>query len=172
MAKKTRAGSGGGTGGTPATVALERAGARFALHAYEHDPATASYGEEAARALGVEPGRVFKTLVADVDGILTVAVVPVAGSLDLKALAAAVGGKRAAMADPAAAERTTGYVRGGISPLGQRKRLPTVVDASALGHDTVFVSAGKRGLEVELAPDDLVKLTDAVSARIGRATAS
>ncbi|MFD9443985.1 Cys-tRNA(Pro) deacylase [Streptomyces sp. NPDC060006] len=157
------------TGGTPATVALTAAGVEFTVHAYAHDPAHPSYGEEAAEAMGVSPDRVFKTLVADVDGELTVAVVPVAGSLDLKALAAAVGGKRAAMADPAAAERTTGYVRGGISPLGQRRRLRTVLDASAGGHATICVSAGRRGLEVELAPDDLVKLTDAVLAPVGRA---
>ncbi|GAA1188168.1 Cys-tRNA(Pro) deacylase [Streptomyces hebeiensis] len=156
------------SGGTPATVALTAAGAAFTLHAYEHDPASASYGEEAAEALGVSPERVFKTLVADVDGELTVAVVPVAGSLDLKALASAVGGKRATMADPAAAERTTGYVRGGISPLGQRKRLRTVVDSSAEAYETVCVSAGRRGLEVELSPKDLTGLTSAVVAPIGR----
>lgn len=165
MAKKARK----QPGGTPATVALTAAGTAYTLHEYAHDPASPSYGEEAARALGVSPERVFKTLVADVDGELTVAVVPVAGSLDLKALAAAVGGKRAAMADPAAAERTTGYVRGGISPLGQRKRLRTVLDASAAGHPTVCVSAGRRGLEVELAPADLAALTSAVLAPIGRA---
>ena len=119
--------------------------------------------------MGVSPERVFKTLVADVDGALVVAVVPVAGSLDLKALATAVGGKRAAMADPALAERTTGYVRGGISPLGQRKKLRTVLDASADGHDMICVSAGRRGLEVELSPRDLLKLTGAVAAPIGRA---
>jgi Cys-tRNA(Pro)/Cys-tRNA(Cys) deacylase len=135
---------------------------------YDHDPASASYGLEAAAALGVEPARVFKTLLADVDGRLVVAVVPVSGSLDLKALAAAVGGKKAAMADPAAAERATGYVLGGISPLAQRKRLPTVVDATALTHDTVLVSGGRRGLDVELAPADLVRLTGATSAVIGR----
>ncbi|MFF5568589.1 Cys-tRNA(Pro) deacylase [Streptomyces sp. NPDC012623] len=167
MAKKTRKQQ---TGGTPATVALTAAGTAYTLHTYEHDPASPSYGEEAARALGVAPERVFKTLVADVDGELTVAVVPVAGSLDLKALAAAVGGRRAAMADPAAAERTTGYVRGGISPLGQRKRLRTVVDASAGGHATVCVSAGRRGLEVELSPADLASLTGATLAPIGRAS--
>ncbi|WP_419994165.1 Cys-tRNA(Pro) deacylase [Streptomyces boninensis] len=157
------------SGGTPATVALTAAGKPFTIHAYEHDPAAASYGEEAAEALGVDPGQVFKTLVADVDGTLTVAVVPVAGSLDLKALASATGGKRASMADPAAAERTTGYVRGGISPLGQRKRLPTVVDASASSYETVCVSAGRRGLEIELAPADLAELTNAVLAPIARA---
>ncbi|MFE1960353.1 Cys-tRNA(Pro) deacylase [Streptomyces sp. NPDC059479] len=166
MAKKSKKQQ---SGGTPATVALTAAGTAYTLHAYEHDPASASYGEEAAEALGVSPDRVFKTLVADVDGELTVAVVPVAGSLDLKALAAAVGGKRAAMANPAAAERTTGYVRGGISPLGQRKRLRTVLDASAESHPTICVSAGRRGLEVELSPKDLATLTTATLAPIGRA---
>jgi len=156
-------------GGTPATVALTAAGTAYTVHSYDHDPSHPSYGEEAAEAMGVSPDRVFKTLVADVDGTLTVAVVPVAGQLDLKALAAAVGGKRAAMADPSLAERTTGYVRGGISPLGQRKKLPTVLDASAGAHATICVSAGRRGLEVELAPEDLTKLTEAVVAPIGRA---
>ncbi|TGZ18657.1 Cys-tRNA(Pro)/Cys-tRNA(Cys) deacylase [Streptomyces sp. S816] len=156
------------SGGTPATVALNAAGVEFTVHAYDHDPSHPSYGEEAAEAMGVSPDRVFKTLVADVDGNLVVGVVPVAGTLDLKALASAVGGKRAAMADPALAERTTGYVRGGISPLGQRKRLPTVLDDSALAHTTICVSAGRRGLEVELAPGDLAELTGAVSAPIGR----
>ncbi|MEU2260122.1 Cys-tRNA(Pro) deacylase [Streptomyces sp. NPDC019645] len=164
MAKKARKQQ----GGTPATVALTAAGTTFSVHAYEHDPASPSYGEEAAQALGVAPERVFKTLVADVDGELTVAVVPVAGQLDLKALATAVGGKRASMADPAAAERTTGYVRGGISPLGQRKRLRTVLDSSASAYPTICVSAGRRGLEVELSPTDLASLTHAVLAPIGR----
>ncbi|WP_433342838.1 Cys-tRNA(Pro) deacylase [Streptomyces sp. CA-253872] len=167
MAKKAKKND--QAGGTPATVALMRAGTAYTLHSYAHDPAHPSYGEEAAEALGVTPERVFKTLVAEVDGTLTVAVVPVAGSLDLKALAAAVGGKRAVMADPAAAERTTGYVRGGISPLGQRRPLPTVIDASAGAHPTICVSAGRRGLEVELAPADLASLTKAVLAPIGRA---
>ncbi|MFF9686314.1 Cys-tRNA(Pro) deacylase [Streptomyces sp. NPDC014623] len=166
MAKKSRKQQ---AGGTPATVALTTAGTEFTVHSYDHDPASPSYGEEAAEALGVSADRVFKTLVADVDGELVVAVVPVAGSLDLKALASAVGGKRAAMADPAAAERTTGYVRGGISPLGQRRRLRTVLDASAAAHPTICVSAGRRGLEVELAASDLAALTDAVVAPIGRA---
>lgn len=165
MAKKSRKQQ---PGGTPATVALTAAGVPFTVHSYDHDPAHPSYGEEAAEAMGVPPDRVFKTLVAEVDGVLTVAVVPVAGRLDLKALASAAGGKRAAMADPALAERTTGYVRGGISPLGQRKRLPTVVDESAALHDTVCVSAGRRGLEVELSPKDLTDLTSAVLAPIGR----
>ncbi|MEU3923360.1 Cys-tRNA(Pro) deacylase [Streptomyces sp. NPDC002659] len=167
MAKKPKKSA--TSGGTPATVALTAAGTAFTVHAYDHDPASASYGDEAAEALGIRPDRVFKTLVADVDGELTVAIVPVAGQLDLKALAAAVGAKRATMADPAAAERTTGYVRGGISPLGQRKRLRTVLDASASDHATICVSAGRRGLEVELSPSDLASLTGAVLAPIGRA---
>ncbi len=154
--------------GTPATIALTKAKVPFTVHAYDHDPASPSYGEEAASALGVPAERVFKTLVAAVDGKLTVAVVPVSGSLDLKALAAAAGGKKAAMADPAEAERATGYVLGGISPLGQRKRLPTVVDITASDHATVHVSAGRRGLEIELAPADLVRLTAAVLAPVGR----
>ncbi|MFI9466431.1 Cys-tRNA(Pro) deacylase [Streptomyces sp. NPDC052492] len=165
MAKKSKKQQ---SGGTPATVALTAAGVPFTVHSYDHDPSHPSYGEEAAEAMGVSPDRVFKTLVADVDGTLTVAVVPVAGQLDLKALASAAGGKRAAMADPALAERTTGYVRGGISPLGQRKKLPTVLDASADRHATICVSAGRRGLEVELAPADLAALTSATVAPIGR----
>ncbi|MFG3658916.1 Cys-tRNA(Pro) deacylase [Streptomyces sp. NPDC047706] len=157
------------SGGTPATVALTAAGVDFTIHSYDHDPAHPSFGEEAAQAMGVSPERVFKTLVADVDGTLTVAVVPVAGTLDLKALASAVGGKKAAMADPALAERTTGYVRGGISPLGQRRRLPTVLDTTAADHATICVSAGRRGLEVELSPQDLAALTAATLAPVGRA---
>lgn len=156
------------TGGTPATVALTRAGIDFTLRPYEHDPRAASYGLEAAAALGVAPERVFKTLLADLDGQLVVGVVPVTGQLDLKALARALGGSRAAMADPAAAERATGYVVGGISPIGQRKRHRTVVDESALTHDRVLVSGGRRGLDIELAPADLLAATDAVTARIGR----
>ncbi|HET9655587.1 MAG TPA: Cys-tRNA(Pro) deacylase [Kineosporiaceae bacterium] len=147
-------------------------GIAHTLRAYDHDPRAhdrgLAYGLEAAQALGIEPQRVFKTLVADVDGALTVAVVPVDAQLDLKALAGAAGGKRAAMADPAAAERATGYVVGGISPLGQRRRLATVVDASALDFPTVLVSAGRRGLDVELAPADLVRLTGARTAGIAR----
>ncbi|MEU9551723.1 Cys-tRNA(Pro) deacylase [Streptomyces werraensis] len=165
MAKKSKKQQ---SNGTPATVALTAAGVPFTVHSYDHDPSHPSYGEEAAEAMGVSPDRVFKTLVADVDGGLTVAVVPVAGQLDLKALASAAGGKRASMADPALAERTTGYVRGGISPLGQRKKLPTVLDESATRHETICVSAGRRGLEVELAPADLATLTSAVLAPIGR----
>jgi Cys-tRNA(Pro)/Cys-tRNA(Cys) deacylase len=129
-------------------------------------PDSPNYGAEVAAALGVPAERVYKTLVTEVDGALTVAVVPVTGDLDLKALAAAAGGKRAVLADRTLAERTTGYVRGGISPLGQRKRLPTVVDASAAEHETIYVSAGRRGLQVELSPHDLVRLTDAKLAAI------
>ncbi|GAA3034646.1 Cys-tRNA(Pro) deacylase [Streptomyces glomeratus] len=170
-AREAHANRAGGrrAGGTPATVALTAAGVDFTVHSYDHDPSHPSFGEEAAEAMGVSPDRVFKTLVADVDGALVVGVVPVAGSLDLKALATAVGGKRAAMADPALAERTTGYVRGGISPLGQRKKLRTVLDASASSHATICVSAGRRGLEVEVSPTDLAALTEATLAPIGRA---
>ena len=148
---------------------LERARVTYALRSY--DPAHSAdrgHGEAAVAALGADPRQVFKTLVARVDGALTVAVVPVSGALDLKALAAAVGGRKAVMADPTDAERATGYVVGGISPLGQRKALPTVVDDSALGWPTVMVSAGRRGLQVELAPGDLVRLTRARTASIGR----
>ena len=154
--------------GTTATAALERAGVPFTVHEYPHDPRAESYGQEASQALGVSPDRVFKTLVAEVDGALVTGVVPVEGQLDLKALAAACGGKKAAMAQVAAAERATGYVAGGISPVGQRKRLPVVVDASALGFETVFCSAGRRGLEIELAPADLVRATGATVAEISR----
>jgi Cys-tRNA(Pro)/Cys-tRNA(Cys) deacylase len=154
--------------GTPATLLLEREGVPHTVHAYEVDPHAGSYGEAAAQALGVEPERMLKTLLATVDGKLVCGVVPVAGSLDLKALAHAVGGKRGAMAEPAVAERSTGYVVGGISPLGQRTRLPTVVDETAELWDTVVVSAGRRGLSVELAPVDLVRLTGAVLADVSR----
>jgi Cys-tRNA(Pro)/Cys-tRNA(Cys) deacylase len=153
--------------GTPATKALDGVRIAYSLHTYSVDADAPNYGAEVAAALGVTPGRVFKTLITEVDGALTVAIVPVTGDVDLKALAAAAGGKRATLADRAVAERTTGYVRGGISPLGQRKRLPTVLDSSAQEHATVYVSAGRRGLQVELAPADLVRLTDAVVASIG-----
>jgi Cys-tRNA(Pro)/Cys-tRNA(Cys) deacylase len=154
--------------GTPATRLLAQRKVPHTVHAYQHDPRAGSYGLAAADALGVPPERVFKTLVAAVDGGLAVGIVPVAGSLDLKSLAAAVGGKRATLADPADAERSTGYVLGGISPLGQRKHLPTVLDASATDHPTVFVSAGRRGLEIELTPTDLAHLTAAILAPIAR----
>lgn len=154
---------------TPAVRALERAGVEHTLHGYDPEHAEGrGYGPAAVAALGQDPRQVFKTLVARVDRALTVAVVPVAGSLDLKALAAATGGRKATMADPADAQRSTGYVLGGISPLGQRTALPTVVDESALGFATVLVSAGRRGLQVELAPADLVRLTRARTAAIGR----
>jgi Cys-tRNA(Pro)/Cys-tRNA(Cys) deacylase len=156
----------GRAGGTPATVALGRAGVAFTLHPYAHDEAAVRYGDEAAAALGVDPDRIFKTLLADLGGELVVAVVPVSRQLDLKALAASLGARRATMADPGAATRSTGYVLGGISPFGQRTRLRTVVDASAERFPTVYVSAGKRGLQLELAPADLRAVTAAISAPI------
>jgi Cys-tRNA(Pro)/Cys-tRNA(Cys) deacylase len=155
--------------GTPALVALTAAGVPHTAHVYEHDPANdVGYGLEAAHVLGVPPEQVFKTLLTTVDGVLTVAVVPVTGKLDLKALAHAVGGKKAAMAERAAAERATGYVVGGISPLGQKTAHPTVLDETAWLFDTVLVSGGRRGLDVELAPGDLVRLTGATVADIAR----
>ena len=153
--------------GTPATAALAAAGVPFVLHPYTHDPSAASYGAEAAEALGIDPSRVFKTLMVEVEGRLAVGIVPVSGTLDLKAFAAALGAKKAAMADPAAAQRRTGYVLGGISPLGQRLPSPTVLDSSAVGLQTLLVSGGKRGLDIELAPADLIRLTQAVTAPIG-----
>jgi Cys-tRNA(Pro)/Cys-tRNA(Cys) deacylase len=155
-------------GGTPATVALAQAGIAFTLHEYTHDPRASSYGLEAAEALGVDPSRVFKTLLAVVDDTLAVAVVPVSGQLDLKALARALGGGRATMADQRDAERATGYVAGGISPVGQKRRHPTVVDRTALEHRSVYVSAGRRGLDLEIAPADLVRITGAIVDRVGR----
>lgn len=152
--------------GTPATVLLTAEKVAHTLHPYEVSPDAPNYGALVAEALGVAPERLFKTLVADVDGRLVVGVVPVTGELDLKALAQAAGGKRAAMADRAAAERSSGYVRGGISPLGQRKRLPTVIDESARDLDLMYVSAGRRGLQVSLAPADLIRLTSAIVAVI------
>ncbi len=155
---------------TPAVQALERAGIPFELHEYAHDPRAASYGLEAAQALGIDPGCVYKTLLARLDGReLVVAIVPVESMLNLKALAKAAGAKRAEMAPPADAERSTGYVVGGISPFGQRKRLRTVVDASALSLATVHVSGGRRGLEIALAPPDLVAATGATTAAIASA---
>jgi len=156
------------SGATPATVALTRAGVAFTTHAYEHDAAAASYGLEAAEVLGLPADQVFKTLLADVDGELVVAIVPVARMLDLKALATAIGGKRAAMADPHVAERTTGYVVGGISPLGQRRALRTVLDDSALAYDVVYVSGGRRGFDLGLSPADLAAQTAATTAPIAR----
>jgi len=154
--------------GTPATAALTAAGIPFTEHAYTHDPANRDFGMEAATALGVDPDQVFKTLLAEVDGRLVVGVVPVTGKLDLKALAACVGGKKAAMADPALAERRTGYVVGGISPIGQKTRHETVVDETVELWDVVYVSGGRRGFDLALAPADLVRVTGAVVADIAR----
>lgn len=167
MARRTKGG-----GATPATRALAAAGVAYTEHAYAHDPAAPSYGTEAAELLGVAPERVLKTLLAQTDlprdHGLVVGIVPVAGQLDLKALAAAVGAKRANMADPALAERTTGYVVGGISPIGQKRALATVLDESALGHGTVFVSGGRRGFDLELPPSSLVAVTGATVAAIAK----
>ncbi|MFC8037910.1 Cys-tRNA(Pro) deacylase [Paenarthrobacter sp. NPDC057355] len=157
--------------GTPATAALAAAGVPFTLHPYAHDPAASSYGLEAAEVLGIEPERVFKTLMVEVEGKLAVAIVPVSGNLDLKAAAAALGSKKATMADPKAAERRTGYVLGGISPLGQRQPSPTVLDESALGFETILVSGGRRGLDIELAPADLLRLTNGTTGAIGTRSA-
>jgi Cys-tRNA(Pro)/Cys-tRNA(Cys) deacylase len=154
--------------GTPATVALAAAGIAFTAHAYEHDPANTNFGLEAATALELDPEQVFKTLMADVDGSLVVAIVPVTGKLDLKALAAAVGGKKAEMADAALAERKTGYVVGGISPIGQKTRHTTVLDETAELYDTVYVSGGRRGFDIELAPGDLLTITGGFTAPIAR----
>lgn len=151
---------------TPATSTLARLGVTFSLHPYEHDPRTRGYGDEAAAALGVAPQRLFKTLIATVDGVPACAVVPVAAQLNLKAFAAALGGKRAQLAEPAAAARTTGYVVGGISPIGQKTRLRVLVDSSAADLDTVYVSAGRRGLQVELAPADLLSASGGMYAAI------
>lgn len=155
------------TGGTPATVALRGAGIAFSLHPYQHHDDAVSFGAEAAAALDVPPREIFKTLVADLGDELVVAVVPVAGRLDLKALAAALGAKKAALADPAAAARSSGYVVGGISPIGQRTRLRTVVDASAQDLVAMYVSAGRRGLQVRLSPSDLLRATGGCWAPIG-----
>lgn len=154
---------------TPAINAAKKAGITFTIHEYTHDPAAASYGLEAAEKLGLRPTEVFKTLVAELDHkALVVAVIPVDATLDLKALAAACGGKRAEMAKVEDAERSSGYVAGGISPLGQKKRLKTVIDSSALALEKMHVSAGRRGLEIGLAPADLVQLTAAVTAAIAK----
>ncbi|MFT4166549.1 MAG: Cys-tRNA(Pro) deacylase [Microlunatus sp.] len=153
-------------GGTPATTTLTQAGIVFTLHPYEHHDDNTHFGDEAVAALGNDPARVFKTLVADIAGRLVVAVVPVAHQLDLKELAAVFGAKKATMADPRVAARSSGYVVGGISPIGQRTKLPTVLDSSADDFDTIFISAGRRGLQVELAPADLRAITGAQSALI------
>jgi Cys-tRNA(Pro)/Cys-tRNA(Cys) deacylase len=153
---------------TPATAALTALGISFIEHEYAHDPSVIAFGEEAASVLGVDPDRVFKTLLADADGSLVVGIVPVSGKLDLKALAAAVGAKKASMADPAVASRRTGYVIGGISPIGQKTRLHAVLDETAELFDTVFVSGGRRGFDIELAPADLVRAVAADVAAISR----
>jgi len=152
--------------GTPATTLLTAEKVAHTLHPYQVPPDAPDYGALVAEALGVPPERLFKTLIAEVDGALAVAVVPVTGDLDLKALAHAAGGKRATLADRAAAERSSGYVRGGISPLGQRRRLPTVIDDSVEHLDVIYVSAGRRGLQVSLAPADLIRLTGAKVAQL------
>lgn len=167
MAKKKGSGSQAGPG-TPATVALTTAGIPYTAHAYEHDAATTNFGLEAATALGVDPDRVFKTLLALADGRLVVGIVPVSRMLDLGSLAAAAGAKRASMADPALAERKTGYVVGGISPLGQRTASPTFLDDSATAWPTIFVSGGRRGIDLELAPHDLLGLTHGRLAPLAR----
>ena len=156
---------------TPAIEAARQAGVDIKLHEYDHDPANTSYGLEAAEALGLDPARVFKTLLVGLNGDrrrLAVAVVPVTGQLDLKAMARACGAKKVEMADPVQAERITGYVVGGISPLGQKRRLPAVIDVSANDFKTVFVSGGRRGLDIEINPQDLIRLCQASTAPIGR----
>lgn len=165
MAQKTdrRAAS-----GTPATLALDRAGVAYTLLPYDHDPQNRHFGEEAATALGIAPERVFKTLLADCSGTVVVTVVPVAGMLDLKALAEVLGAKKAALVEPATAERLTGMIVGGISPLGQKRTLRTLVDVSAESFDTICVSAGRRGLQLALAPTDLIEVTGATLAAIAR----
>jgi Cys-tRNA(Pro)/Cys-tRNA(Cys) deacylase len=154
--------------GTQATVALARAGIAYTAHSYEHDPRATSFGREAADALGLDPDEVFKTLLATVDGRPVVGIVPVSGSLDLKALASAAGGRRAEMADAATAQRLTGFVLGGISPIGQKRALPTFVDDTAEVLDTVYVSGGRRGFDIGLAPADLLAITGGSYAPIGR----
>ncbi|MGB0733424.1 MAG: Cys-tRNA(Pro) deacylase [Pontibacterium sp.] len=156
---------------TPAINTAKRAKITFNVHEYQHDPSAEAYGEEAAMALGLAPNRVFKTLLVAQNGDnrqLAVGVVPVSGMLNLKAMALALGVKKLAMANPADAERATGYVVGGISPLGQKKRLPMVVDDSVANFETIYMSAGRRGLEIEMSPDDFMKLTNAKPAPIGR----
>jgi Cys-tRNA(Pro)/Cys-tRNA(Cys) deacylase len=153
---------------TAATTALTRAGISFVPHAYAHDPAVTDFGTEAADALGIDPARVFKTLMVDTDAGLGIGIVPVSGMLDLKALAASLGGKRAAMADLAVAERKSGYVVGGISPFGQKTALPTVLDDSALEFETILVSGGRRGFDIELSPAAVLEATGGTAARIRR----
>lgn len=156
---------------TPAINAAKKAKVSFNIHEYQHDPSAESYGNEAAELLGLDAARVFKTLLVELNGDnrkLAVAVVPVSGQLDLKAMASALKAKKVAMANPQDAERATGYIVGGISPLGQKKRLPLVLDESAKDFDSIYVSAGRRGLEIELAAADLLKLSGGISASVGR----
>jgi Cys-tRNA(Pro)/Cys-tRNA(Cys) deacylase len=153
--------------GTPATLLLQQAGVPHTLHKYVHDPAATDFGLEAARELGLPPERIFKTLMVMADANLAVAVVPVSGNLNLKFFAAALGAKKSVLADPLAAQRRTGYVLGGISPLGQRQSSPTVLDSSAVDYPTILVSGGRRGLDIELAAQDLIRLTGARLAVIG-----
>jgi len=150
---------------TPGILAAKKAGIPFTVHEYDHDPAAPSFGMEAAEKLGISPERVFKTLVVKLDGKeLAVGVIPVNSMLSMKAIAKAAGAKKAGMAEKTEVERSTGYVLGGVSPLGQKKRLRTFIDASAEGFSTVFVSAGKRGMDVEMKPSDLHDLTNALYA--------
>ncbi|MGF1733625.1 Cys-tRNA(Pro) deacylase [Photobacterium kasasachensis] len=158
---------------TPAINLAKKQKINYTVHQYDHDPANTNFGLEAAEVLGQDPNRVFKTLLFSLNGDpkkLAVAIVPVAGMLDLKAAAKAAGGKKADMADPQIAEKTTGYIVGGISPLGQKKRLPTFLDQSAEQFDTICVSAGRRGLEIELSPADLLSLTRGSFAPIAKTT--
>ena len=155
--------------GTPATVALAAAGIAFTAHAYAHEAENTNFGLEAATALCLDPAQVFKTLIVEVDGSVTVAIVPVTGTLDLKALASSVGGKKAEMADAKLAERKTGYVVGGISPIAQKTRHTTVLDETAELFDTIYVSGGRRGFDIELAPADLLTVTGGFVAAIARA---
>lgn len=154
--------------GTPALLTLTAAGINFTVHTYEHDPEQRGFGAEAAAALDLDPAEVFKTLIVDVDGLPTVAIVPVSAMVDLKAHAACCGGRRAALADHQVAERITGYVVGGISPIGQKRKLQTVLDESALKKSTIYVSGGKRGMDIGLSPADLTKITDALTGPIAR----
>lgn len=157
-----------GSVGTPATAVLQRLGVMHTTHTYNHDPGNSAFGAEAALLLSVDSDRIFKTLIVDGGTSLAVGVVPVARSLDLKALAKVLGVKKLVMADPSTAERSSGMVVGGISPLGHKRALPTVLDNTMLIHETVLVSGGRRGLEIELTPADLARVTDATFAAISK----
>lgn len=161
-----------GHAATPATIELTRLSVAFTMHPYEHDPAERSFGDEAARALGLSPDEVFKTLVVMVDDAPTIAVLPVSARLDMKSLAASRGGRRAELADLGLAQRLTGYVIGGISPIGQKRPLTTIIDEQVWLHDVVYVSGGRRGLDIGLAPADLVSATRGTIAAIARAELS